>query len=102
MMVAAAFGLASALSVVVLGDESGYTLTDNQKMKLAAIEAMWKTEPAPASGLRPPRRCPRHPWRDQGPYLMGLIGTRADRQDRWYPGTRAARRRAHPQRRDRL
>jgi cytochrome d ubiquinol oxidase subunit I len=49
MMVAAAFGLASALSVVVLGDESGYTLTDNQKMKLAAIEAMWKTEPAPAS-----------------------------------------------------
>ena len=46
--VAAAFGLASALSVVVLGDESGYTLTDNQKMKLAAIEAEWHTEPAPA------------------------------------------------------
>ena len=37
--VAASFGLASALSVVVLGDESGYALTDNQKMKLAAIEA---------------------------------------------------------------
>ena len=33
---------------VVLGDESGYTLTDNQKMKLAAIEATWQTEPAPA------------------------------------------------------
>jgi cytochrome d ubiquinol oxidase subunit I len=49
MMVASAFGLASALSVVVLGDESGYALTDNQKMKLAAIEAMWETEPAPAS-----------------------------------------------------
>ena len=42
------FGLAAALSVVVLGDESGYTTTDNQKMKLAAIEAMWNTEPAPA------------------------------------------------------
>ena len=41
--VAAAFGLASALSVVVLGDESGYTLTDNQKMKLAALEAMWRS-----------------------------------------------------------
>ena len=36
MTVAAAFGLASSLSVVVLGDESGYALTDNQKMKLAA------------------------------------------------------------------
>ena len=48
IIVASAFGLASALSVVVLGDESGYTVTENQKMKLAAIEAMWKTEPAPA------------------------------------------------------
>jgi cytochrome d ubiquinol oxidase subunit I len=51
MMVAAAFGLASSLSVVVLGDESAYALTDNQKMKLAAIRSMWHTEPAPA-GLR--------------------------------------------------
>ena len=49
MTVAASFGLASALSVVVLGDESGYTVSENQKMKLAAIEAMWETEPAPAS-----------------------------------------------------
>jgi cytochrome d ubiquinol oxidase subunit I len=48
MTVAASFGLASALSVVVLGDESGYLATENQKMKLAAIEAMWETEPAPA------------------------------------------------------
>ncbi|MEP7211115.1 MAG: cytochrome ubiquinol oxidase subunit I, partial [Alphaproteobacteria bacterium] len=48
MVVASAFGLLSALSVVVLGDESGYALTDNQKMKLAALEAMWQTEPAPA------------------------------------------------------
>ena len=46
--VAASFGLASALSVVVLGDESGYTATQHQKMKLAGIEAMWETEPAPA------------------------------------------------------
>src|SRR5665648_101287 len=48
MCVAAAFGLASALSVVVLGDESGYLTSANQKMKLAAIEGMWHTEPAPA------------------------------------------------------
>ena len=49
MTVAASFGLASALSVVVLGDECGYTAGQNQKMKIAAIEAMWNTEPAPAS-----------------------------------------------------
>src|SRR6185436_4132077 len=48
MTVAASFGLASALSVVVLGDESGYTTSENQKMKIAAMEAMWETEPAPA------------------------------------------------------
>ena len=58
IIVASAFGLASALSVVVLGDESGYTVTENQKMKLAAIEAMWKTEPAPARS-----RCSRCPIR---------------------------------------
>ncbi len=45
--VAISFGLAAALSVVVLGDESGYTLTEHQKMKIAVIEGMWHTEPAP-------------------------------------------------------
>src|SRR6476620_5002706 len=48
-VIASAFGIASSLSVIVLGDESGYAITDNQKMKLAAMEAMWETEPAPAS-----------------------------------------------------
>ena len=46
--VAAAFGLASAACVIVLGDESGYAMTPSQKSKLAAIEAMWESEPAPA------------------------------------------------------
>src|SRR3546814_14644295 len=48
LAVAASFGLASALSVVVLGDESGYTASADQKMKVAAIEAEWETQPAPA------------------------------------------------------
>ncbi len=47
-VVAASFGLASALSVVVLGDESGYVATEHQHMKIAALEAMYETEPAPA------------------------------------------------------
>ena len=40
---AAGFGLASVLSVIVLGDESGYEIGDVQKTKLAAIEAFWET-----------------------------------------------------------
>jgi cytochrome d ubiquinol oxidase subunit I len=46
--IAAAFGFASVCSVIVLGDESGYTVGEAQQTKLAAMEAMWETEPAPA------------------------------------------------------
>src|SRR5579863_4880566 len=48
IIAASAFGFAASLCVVVLGDESGYTVSEDQRMKLAGIEAMWKTEPAPA------------------------------------------------------
>ncbi|MDB6176626.1 cytochrome ubiquinol oxidase subunit I [Paracoccus sp. Z330] len=78
--VASSFGLAAALSVVVLGDESGYDAGLNQKMKLAAIEAMWETEPAPASftlfGL-PDQEARETKWAVHVPYVMGLIGTRS-------------------------
>lgn len=78
--VAAAFGLAASLSVVVLGDESGYALTDNQKMKLAAIEAEWHTEAAPAGitvfGF--PSNAGRETlFQVKVPYVLGLIGTRS-------------------------
>src|SRR4029077_6092740 len=49
LAVAASFGLACSLCVVVLGDESGYEAGENQKMKVAAIESEWHTQPAPAS-----------------------------------------------------
>ncbi|MCJ2183875.1 cytochrome ubiquinol oxidase subunit I [Novosphingobium sp. 1949] len=78
--VAAAFGLASSLSVVVLGDESGYALSDNQQMKLAAIEGMWHTEAAPAglSVFAVPSMGKRETlYAIKVPYLMGLIGTRS-------------------------
>jgi len=80
MTVAASFGLASALSVVVLGDESGYTATVNQKMKIAAIEAMWNTEPAPASftvfGLPDTKAQTTHD-EIRVPWMLGLIATRS-------------------------
>ncbi len=80
MTVAASFGLASALSVVVLGDESGYTVSGNQKMKLAAIEAMWETQTPPASFTvfgfpDTPARVTHFALRV--PWVMGLIATRS-------------------------
>lgn len=78
--VAAAFGLASACSVIVLGDESGYTVGEAQQTKLAAMEAMWHTEPAPA-GLNlvamPDEAAQRNDFEVRLPWVMGLIGTRS-------------------------
>jgi len=78
--VAISFGLAAALSVVVLGDESGYMLTAHQKMKIAAIESMWHTKPAPASfTLFGIPDAATHTTRDaiRIPWMLGLIATRS-------------------------
>lgn len=80
MTVAASFGLAASLSVVVLGDESGYLSTEHQKMKLAAVEAMWKTEPAPAAFTAfgfPDQASRETHYAIHIPAVMGLIGTRS-------------------------
>ncbi|NBZ89492.1 cytochrome ubiquinol oxidase subunit I [Stagnihabitans tardus] len=78
--VASAFGLASCLSVILLGDESGYEATLNQRMKLATMEAMWETEKAPAAftlfGIPDTEARETH-YAVQIPGLMGLIGTRS-------------------------
>ena len=78
--IAAGFGLASTLSVIVLGDESGYTAGEVNKVKLAAIEAEWETEPAPAGltlfGL-PNDKEQRTDYAVKVPYVLGLIATRS-------------------------
>jgi cytochrome d ubiquinol oxidase subunit I len=78
--VASSFGLASILSVIVLGDESGYTANENQKMKIAAIEAIWNTETAPAGLLLwaiPDQATRTNSFELKIPYLFGLIATRS-------------------------
>ena len=80
MAVAASFGLACSLSVVVLGDQSGYEASENQKMKVAAIEAEWETAAAPAAftlfGL--PDVAARKTYAEvKVPWLLGLIATRS-------------------------
>lgn len=80
MTVAASFGLAAALSVVVLGDESGYLDGNVQKMKIAAIEGMWRTEKAPASftlfGI-PNQQQQVTQYAIRIPYVLGIIATRS-------------------------
>ena len=78
--IAAAFGLASVLSVIVLGDESGYTEGETQKMKLAAIEAEWETEKPPASFTLigfPDQAAERTDFAIKLPFVLGLIATRS-------------------------
>src|SRR3989338_3651304 len=78
--IASVFGLASILSVIILGDESGYEIGDVQKTKLAAIEAEWDTHPAPASftlfGL-PDQERMHTDYAIKIPYALGLIATRS-------------------------
>jgi len=78
--IAAGFGLAAVLSVIVLGDESGYTDGEVQKAKLAAIEAEWHTEEPPAAftviGLPDQDAMVTH-HAIKIPWVLGLIGTRS-------------------------
>jgi len=78
--IAAGFGLAAVLSVIVLGDESGYTDGEVQKAKLAAIEAEWHTEEPPAAftvvGI-PDQEAMETYHAIKIPWVLGLIGTRS-------------------------
>jgi len=78
--VACAFGVASILSVIILGDESGYEMGDVQKVKLAAIEAEYDTAEPPAPftlfGL-PNDETMQKDAEVQVPWMLGLIATRS-------------------------
>ena len=78
--IAASFGMASILSVIVLGDESGYETGEVQRVKLAAIEAEWHTEPAPAAFTAfgfPNDETMKTDYAIKIPYVMGIIATRS-------------------------
>ncbi|WP_295403488.1 cytochrome ubiquinol oxidase subunit I [uncultured Thiocystis sp.] len=78
--VAVGFGLASILSVILLGDESGYEVGDIQRVKLAAIEAEWETEKAPAAFTiygNPSNEDEETHNAIKVPWLLGLIATRS-------------------------
>lgn len=78
--IASAFGLASVLSVIVLGDESGYEIGEVQKVKLAAIESEWHTQEPPAAftvfGI-PNQQEQRTDYALKIPAVLGLVATRS-------------------------
>ncbi|MBK1649739.1 cytochrome ubiquinol oxidase subunit I [Rhabdochromatium marinum] len=78
--VAVGFALASILSVILLGDESGYEVGDVQRVKLAAVEAEWHTEEAPAAFTlygRPSNEDEETHDAIKIPWALGLIATRS-------------------------
>lgn len=78
--IAAGFGMASVLAVILLGDESGYEVGEVQRVKLAAIESEWETHPAPASFTLfgfPNEEEQRTDFAIKIPFALGLIATRS-------------------------
>lgn len=78
--IASAFGFASVISVIILGDESGYEIGDVQKMKLAAIEAEWETQTPPAAFTLigfPNQEKEITQGALKIPYALGIIATRS-------------------------
>ncbi|MDK6203812.1 cytochrome ubiquinol oxidase subunit I, partial [Oligella urethralis] len=78
--IASAFGFMVSIGAITLGDESGYLAGENQKMKIAALEAMWETQAAPASFnvvAIPNQEAMANDFAIDIPWVMGLIGTRS-------------------------
>jgi len=78
--VAASAGAIVSVCVVMLGDESGYHVAEYQPEKMAAIEAIWETEPAPAPFTAVGIIDEEHhqtQYAIQIPMALGLIATRS-------------------------
>ena len=78
--IAATFGFIASLSVLIMGDESGYDVAKTQPVKLAAMEAEWHTQPAPAAwnALAIPNQAERkNDFALSVPMLGGIIATRS-------------------------
>lgn len=78
--VGATFGFIAILSVLLMGDESGYNIGQAQPTKLAAMEGEWETHPAPApwnAFVISNEAEARNDFAIQIPYAAGIIATRS-------------------------
>ncbi|WP_301099441.1 cytochrome ubiquinol oxidase subunit I [Otariodibacter sp.] len=78
--VGATFGLISILSVLIMGDESGYEIGRAQPVKLAAMEGEFETSHAPAPWnmiVIPNSKEMKNEFSISIPYAAGIIATRS-------------------------
>lgn len=78
--IASVFGIISVLSVIIMGDESGYEIGQTQPVKLAAMEGEWHTQAAPAAWnmiVVPNQAEQKNDFALQIPYAAGIIVTRS-------------------------
>ncbi|AGI32223.1 TPA: cytochrome ubiquinol oxidase subunit I [Mannheimia haemolytica] len=78
--VGASFGLIAIISVLIMGDESGYEIGKAQPTKLAAMEGEFETQPAPAAWnafVIPNTAEMKNEFSIHIPYAAGIIATRS-------------------------
>ncbi|VTU08169.1 cytochrome D ubiquinol oxidase, subunit I [Actinobacillus indolicus] len=78
--VGASFGLVAIISVLIMGDESGYEIGQAQPVKLAAMEGEFETHPAPAAWnafVIPNTAEMKNEMAISIPYAAGIIATRS-------------------------
>lgn len=77
---AAAFGIVASILTLHMGDESAYLVTRDQPSKIAAMEAIWDTHPAPAPLTLfaiPNEQAQKNEYEITFPALFGILGTRS-------------------------
>lgn len=78
--IAAAFGLIASIFAIQQGDESGYLAAQDQPAKIASMEAIWDTAPAPApmailAWANPNEH--KNSFEIDVPWLAGILSTRS-------------------------
>lgn len=76
--IAVGFGFVSSLMVVFFGDQSGLQVSKYEPEKMAAIEAQWQTQPAPAAWYLfawPNQQTQSNGFEIKIPYALSLIAT---------------------------
>lgn len=76
--IAVGFGFICALMVAFFGDQNGLEVSQDEPEKMAAIEAQWNTQPAPASWVAiawPDQEKQQNYFSVNIPYALSLIAT---------------------------
>ena len=75
---ASAFGLVGSIALITMGDVSGIHVAEKQPMKMATIEGIWETDPAPAPFnviAFPDQQARENHFAIQIPAVLGLLTT---------------------------